>query len=146
MIFYGLWILTIAGVATNLWFGGRIDRLATAVIVVGTLLTPFFYEARIGGFRWAIAVIDVVGFLCLTALSFSRQRWWLVPLAGFQLVSVVTHVVAALESDLGLWSTATIRMVTWCGVILSLLAGAYEARIVQRYDLWRMHNGQARPR
>lgn len=126
--------LGIAAAALAVRFGDQSERSAVVILTALTAVTPFIDHLQVGSFRWAEAGLDFLGLLALTAIAMSRRRWWPIPLAGFQLIIVFTHVVA-IGSDFYVWTAVTARLVAWVGILLALIFAAYEAHMVRKYGL-----------
>ncbi|MCA3698952.1 MAG: hypothetical protein IOB84_04060 [Brevundimonas sp.] len=120
--------------AVVLRVGGRDERLAIALLAALSVLTPLVDGLEADGTRWGVALVDVAAFLGLTAIALGRRRWWPIPLAGCQLVVVLTHA-AGLGGDHWTWTAVTVRLIAWAVILLILIFAAYEAYIVRRYGL-----------
>lgn len=130
-----IWGLTLIGFGTAAWFGGWPERLGGAVLLVGTLLSTPVQNLMIDDFRWAVASLDAAALVGLTVLALRYDRHWLIAAAGLQLAVVLTHMAALGPSFIMNWTAVTIRLVTWCTILLVFLFAAYEAHIVRRYGL-----------
>lgn len=120
--------------AVVLKVGGRDERTAVILLVALSLVTPVVDGLEAEGARWGVALVDVAAFLGLTLIALRRRRWWPIPLAGCQLIVVLTHA-AALGDDHWVWTAVTVRLIAWAVILLILMFAAYEAHIVRRYRL-----------
>ena len=80
-------------VAAAVWRGERPERVGAAIIAAAWIVTPFV-ELRRSWYepQWGIFTVDVLNFLALAGLAFVYDRRWPICAAGFQLVTVLTHV------------------------------------------------------
>lgn len=136
MIAYGLiWALTLVAFGLAAWHGRTPERVAAALLLAGTLLSNPVQHQMIGDFRWAVASLDAAAFVGLVVLALRFDRYWLIVVAGLQLAVVMTHVAALGPTFIMNWTAVTIRLVTWCAMMLAFLGAAYEAHIVRSYGL-----------
>jgi hypothetical protein len=118
-----VWIVAIAGVSGYaLWRGGPPERLVGAVNLVAWLITRVV-EDRKDWFdtQWGILSVDIVFLAVLVWLALTRDRWWILFAAAFQLLGVVTHM--AILADTQVRSLAYLRsLAIWSYLVLAALA------------------------
>lgn len=134
MIAHAILGVTAAAFTCACWFGRSRERAAVAGLAVFMTLTPLVDHMQSGSFRWGVALIDGVALAYFVVLALGHRRWWPIPLAGFQLIVVFTHIVA-MGPDFIVWTIVTGRILAWCGILLALFFAAYEAHVVRRYGL-----------
>jgi len=94
-------MFVICGVA--LWIGGRMERglaIATIIAWVGSAALEID-DHRIP--QWGIFAVDLVYLGVLGSLALFDRRIWLLFMAAFQLLIVLTHVAFALDRSLMQW-------------------------------------------
>lgn len=94
-------MFVICGVA--LWIGGRLERglaIATIIAWVGSAALEID-DHRIP--QWGIFAVDLVYLGVLGSLALFDRRIWLLFMAAFQLLIVLTHVAFALDRSLMQW-------------------------------------------
>ncbi|PXA76635.1 hypothetical protein DMC25_23795 [Caulobacter sp. D4A] len=94
-------MFVICGVA--LWIGGRLERglaIATIIAWVGSAVLEID-DHRIP--QWGIFAVDLVYLGVLGSLALFDRRIWLLFMAAFQLLIVLTHVAFALDRSLMQW-------------------------------------------
>lgn len=114
--------------------GDREARAAVILLAAMSILTGIVDGLEIDGKRWGVAFVDLVAFVGLTAMALRKRRYWPIPLAGCQLVVVLTHAVS-LAGDHSVWTAVTVRLIAWVVILLILIFAAYEAHVVRRYGL-----------
>lgn len=102
---HSFWILAISLICGGaLWKGGPSEKLGAA-IMYGAWLATFF--ARNDGDRHSLQygafLIDAVMFAALVILALRSDRFWPMFAAGFELLSVVTHVTRLADAKIGPW-------------------------------------------
>jgi len=94
-------MFVICGVA--LWIGGRMERglaIATILAWVGSAALEID-DHRIP--QWGIFAVDLIYLGVLGSLALFDRRIWLLFMAAFQLLIVLTHVAFALDRSLMQW-------------------------------------------
>ncbi len=138
---YGGAILAIACCAYALWQGGRVERYAAGIILVGWILTLLLQSHSLSGPGLWVQIIDGVALLMFVGLSLWSRRIWTLFLCACQLDTVMAHFSQmSLHSSqwviamvLGLWGGQ--------GLLLCLVAGV----IGHRQRLKRLARSQALP-
>lgn len=135
--------LTVTALALLFWQGERPERICVALTVVALLVTPFVDHVETAHVRWLVAVVDAGLFGAYATLSLRYHRYWLIPLAGYQLIIVVTHIVPVLRSDYLVWTAVTVRLMVWVAMMFTVIFGAWEARQIRKHRLKEvLHHGE----
>lgn len=122
---------SIGALALLFWQGQGPERLCVALIVAGILLTPVVDPVQAGNVRWVLALLDASLLAAFTIISLRNDRYWLIPLAGYQGIVVITHIVPLLRADFLVWTAITVRLMVWVAMMGTLVFGAYEARAIR---------------
>lgn len=104
------------------WKGRAPERIAAAACALASVVTPFVISHRWFDPQWGVLAIDLALLAVLLWLSLATDRIWVLFIAAFQLLSVVTHLailvdhsVAPLPYRRGLviWSYLTLVPLAW---------------------------------
>ena len=120
---YGGAILAIVCCAYALWQGGRVERYAAGIILIGWMLTLLLQSHSLSGPGLWVQIIDGVALALFVALSLWSRRIFTLFLSACQLDTVMAHFSQmSLHSSqwviamvLGLWGGQ--------GLLLCLVAG-----------------------
>lgn len=124
--------LNLAALGWLSWRGGGVDRLASAMIVAAVIAEPLVGGIEFNSWRIGIALVNLTLLLGLGALALRADRWWLILLTGFQLVSVLTHLIPFMAPHYLMWTGATLRLVNWCLISVILVLGVVEIERMRR--------------
>jgi hypothetical protein len=92
-------LLVCCGLA--LWRGGRPERIAGVAMILAWFATPLVQIAsQTPGPQGGVFVVDVLLLLVLLALALACDRWWPMAATGFQGVVTLTHLAAALDTQI----------------------------------------------
>lgn len=94
-------MFVICGLA--LWIGGRLERglaIATMLAWVGSAALEIEDHSIT---QWGIFAVDIVYLGVLAGLAVFDRRIWLLFMAAFQLLIVLSHVAFALDRSLRQW-------------------------------------------
>lgn len=119
-------------IAALIVWGGRPERMASALFGILHLATPAIDQLAIGQVRWAVAITSLLTFGGLLWLALKCDRWWLVFAAGCQLLALSTHIISLLQIDSLIWTAVTLRWISWGGVLACALFGLWEGREFDR--------------
>ena len=132
--------LVLAALMLAIRFGGRAERtvlVALLVSYVGTYLSFKFLGARDWLLvNWGVWLSDAAAFAILCTVALRTKKWWLLPMAGLQILPLFTPFIAVTGQNLisdglgraqGLWAYPQLAL-----LILASLARR-EPRIRLRY-------------
>lgn len=126
--------VTLAGVLALFRFGGWEERAVGVMVLALLVLVRFVEPIQIGDWRAGVAGLEIAFLIAILALTYTRDRWWLTALAGFQLISVLTHIVPLLASGRHfVWTAVTIRLEVWLLICITFFVGAWEAWAARRF-------------
>lgn len=130
------YLLILAAVsAYAFWRGHSDERTAAAICVLATLAThammliagQTFSHVDIG-----LLGVDFAAFAAFTVLALRTDRFWPLWVAGFQLTSLVAHLLKAVQLDLMPQAYAAAARFWVYPIFLAIVVGTYRAR---RYAL-----------
>lgn len=124
--------LNLAALGWLSWRGGNVDRLAAVMIVTVVLVEPLARGVEFNSWRIGIALVNLTLLMGLGALALRADRWWLILLTGFQMVSVMTHLIPFLAPHYFMWTGATLRLVNWCLISVIFFLGGLEIERMRR--------------
>lgn len=79
------------------WKGARPERIAAAACALASVMTPFAISHRWFDPQWGVLVIDIALLAVLLWLSLTSDRTWILFIAAFQLLSVITHLAIMID-------------------------------------------------
>jgi hypothetical protein len=127
-------LVTLAGVLALLRFGEWEERAVAVMVVALLVLVRLVEPFQIGSWRAGVAGLEVCFLIATLWLAYARDRWWLTALAGFQLISVLTHVIPLLAYGRHfVWTAVTIRLEVWLLICITFFVGAWEAWAARRF-------------
>lgn len=134
MVTNAIIIVTLCGVLALLRFGAWEERLIGVMVLALLVLVRVVEPIKIDSWRAGVAGLELAFLLVILWLVYTRDRWWLTALAGFQLISVLTHLVPLLAYGKHfIWTAVTIRLEVWLLICISFFAGAWEAWAARRF-------------
>lgn len=95
-------MLAICGLA--LAVGRRFERLLAVATIVAWVLSAAVQIHDRAAVQWGIFGVDGVYLLILIGFALFEQRLWILFMAAFQLLVVLTHVVFIIDGTLMQWS------------------------------------------
>lgn len=98
-------LLSLAGLilccGLALWRGRRVERIAGVAMILAWFATPLVQNAhQTFGPQTGEVVVDVLLLLVLLILALTSDRWWPMAAAAFQGVTVLTHLAAAIDTQI----------------------------------------------
>ena len=124
--YIALQILGPVAFAIALWKGGRIERQATAVLIVNYLLTLAIDRLKVPHDVALVAGLDGVTALVFLWLALRHQRWWLLAATAGLVLCTLTWTIGLLHPGVGFVAAASAEIGEWAFVYLTLLAGVCE--------------------
>lgn len=84
------------------WCGRTDERVAAAICVLATFASNIVYEPRgaYAGVEIGVFLVDAATFAGFALIALRSERFWPLWLAGFQLTTVFSHLLKAIELDL----------------------------------------------
>lgn len=125
--------ITLLGVLALWRYGAWEERLVGAMVIVLLVLVRLVEPLQVGTWRAGVAGLELTFLIAILALVYLRDRWWLTALAGFQLISVLTHVAILVAPHHLVWTAVTVRLGVWLLICVTFLAGAWEAWADRRH-------------
>lgn len=127
-------VVTLAGVLALFRFGGWEERAVGGMVLALLILVRLVEPIQIGTWRAGVAGLEIAFLFAILWLTYVRDRWWLTALAGFQLISVLTHVIPLLTAGRHfVWTAVTIRLEVWLLICITFFVGAWEAWAARRF-------------
>jgi hypothetical protein len=127
-------LITLAGVLALLRFGEREERAVAVMVLALLVLVRVVQPIQIGTWRAGVAGLEAAFLVAILILASRKDRWWLTALAGFQLISLLTHVVPLIaQNRYFTWTAVTIRLEVWLLICITFFAGAWEAWAARRF-------------
>lgn len=140
----------VIGFSLLLWKGRLDDRLAVLVLTLTQIGSFALTEVTWNGMRVGLLSMDLLCFLLLWVLAERAGRWWLVLVAGFQLIGLLGHFAPFLAQERLAWALITLLWGVWILVSMTVFFGVWEVLAARRFaregrDGARMdHGGGAR--
>lgn len=130
------WILSalnLTAFALMVWRGGRAERVAVVLLFACIVAEGFAQTILLGQWRIGVAGVNLVLFLGLWWLSERADRWWLVAVAGFQFVTLLTHLLPLITPDNLVGTGVIARRGVWIAITIVLFIAPWEARADRKY-------------
>lgn len=121
---YGSFVVSVIALAILLAAGRTPERIAALTLFGLMLASP--YLSRVGPFANALASALALAILVVLVLRY--ERWWLIGAAGFQLVVFSTHFAPLVLPQDRIWSTVTLRIILWGGLMALCIFAIGESR------------------
>ncbi|MFZ2029469.1 MAG: hypothetical protein WAU68_04105 [Vitreimonas sp.] len=121
---YGSFAVSVIALAILLAAGRAPERLAAATLACLMFASPYLSR----GAPTANAAASGLALAMLVFLALRYERWWLIGAAGFQLVVFSTHFATLFILHERIWSTVTLRLILWEGLIVLCFFAIGESR------------------
>lgn len=84
------------------WCGRTDERVAATICVLATFASNIVYEPRgaYAGVEIGVFLVDAATFAGFALIALRSERFWPLWLAGFQLTTVFSHLLKAIQLDL----------------------------------------------
>lgn len=115
--------------------GGAPERWAVALVLLSFLLTPLVQGVVVGSWRVGVAGVNLALFLALWTLAERWGRWWLIAVAGFQLIILLTHFLPLMTVTHLVNTGVLARKIFWVGISIFFFFAAWEGWAARRYRL-----------
>jgi hypothetical protein len=119
--------LTVLAVALGWLKGGRPEREAVAVLIVGCFVSNLLFYVRIRNFSVGDAIGDTILLAGFGWLALRRDRWWLLVVFAIQLLVMVIHLTVVLTPAISARTDISAR---WG--LLALLLSVMSAGVLER--------------
>ena len=133
MIGFTLLLANLLAMAPLAWRGTLHDRSAVAAVLLYVAAGEVLETVMWGSWRAGSAGLDLLLFLSLWWAAERSDRWWLILVAGFQLLAVATHLIPLVQPGFLYWTGTTIRLVVWGLMSISFFVGAWEVWAANRF-------------
>ena len=133
MIGPALLLANLAAMVPLAWRGNAFDRFGVVIVILYVIVGEVVEAIMWGSWRAGSASLDLVLFLGLWWAAERTDRWWLILVAGFQLLAVATHLIPLVQPGFMYWTGTTIRLVIWGLMSISFFIGAWEVRAAARF-------------
>lgn len=97
------YVLLFAVMAIAAWRGGRDERIAALICILGTAATATMVAPvpqRYQDVEVAVAIVDLFVLAGFTAIALRSDRFWPLWVAGIQLTAATGHVLKVIRPDL----------------------------------------------
>lgn len=121
------------GLGLILWRGEWVDRAATLALVAVVAATALLQMFHVPGLLLWAAGLDVGLFCVFWALAERGERWWIVALAGFQLIAVLAYAAPFFAWNEMKWALVTVNWGIWLLDSLCVFVGVWEASAARRF-------------
>ena len=115
------------------WRGAWPERAAAALILVCILVEGVAQTVMLNNWRIGVAGVNLVLFLGLWLLCERANRWWLVFVAGFQFIALLTHVLPLITDQNSVLTGVLARRGVWIAISLTLFLAPWEAWADRKY-------------
>jgi hypothetical protein len=105
---------------SSFWKGGWEERLTAAGLLINVAVTLLLRDNSWPALQWAGFAADIVLLVLLIGIALVSSKYWPLATAGFQLLSVLTHVAKTIDHDLQQWAYIT-AIVIWTYLLLAAL-------------------------
>ncbi|CAN5489273.1 hypothetical protein BH10PSE4_BH10PSE4_20720 [soil metagenome] len=123
-IAYGV-MLVVCGLA--LAFGRRFERLVAVATLVAWLVTPLVQRQDNDLVQWGIFTVDLIYLLVLIGFAVFDRPLWILFMASFQLLVVLTHVVFMTDMTLKQWAFFSAYYLWSDAQLIALAVGVWQA-------------------
>ena len=108
------------------WKGGRVERLAAAVLVVDYLMSGLISHLPLSHVYEIATGVEILTTLIFLWLAFRSDRWWLLAAAAALVLCSLAGIVGIVHPGVTYYAAASAQIGFWIVVYLSLLAGLGE--------------------
>ena len=113
-------------------FGRRFERLVAVATVIAWLVTPLVHRADNDLVQWGIFTVDLIYLLVLIGFAVFDRPLWILFMASFQLLVVLTHVVFMTDMTLKQWAFFSAYYLWSDAQLAALAVGVWQAWWGQR--------------
>ncbi|RYG07481.1 MAG: hypothetical protein EON96_21485 [Caulobacteraceae bacterium] len=110
------------------WQGDEPERFGASAYLLGWFASLLLQrDGELYAAQWALVAIDIVMFLVLVGLLWKCRRSWPAWAAGFQLLSIMSHLVTQVDDRPSARAFLTIVNLSAYGVLVALAIGTFWA-------------------
>ncbi|HVI31649.1 hypothetical protein [Phenylobacterium sp.] len=110
-----------------LWKGGPDERFAAVAFLAAWAATVVFRDDQRNNPQWGILFADIGLFVALVVLVLRTDRFWPIWMAGFELLSVITHAGRIVDRNVGAWAYITAGQIWGYLTLFALAWGTWAA-------------------
>lgn len=128
--------LLVAVTLLAMWRGGRDERLAAAICILGTVATVLLVAPipqRYAEMEVAVAAVDAVVFLGFVFIALRSDRYWPLWVAGIQLTTAIGHLLKVIQPDLLPLAYGAALMFWSYPILLIIAAGALRRAVIENW-------------
>jgi hypothetical protein len=107
--------------------GRRFERGVAVVTVLAWVASAAVQDPDRAAVQWAIFAVDLVYLLVLISLSVFNRPVWILFMAAFQLLVVLTHVAFIIDLSLGQWGFFSAYYLWSDAQLVALAVGVFQA-------------------
>lgn len=115
------------------WRGAWPERAAAAWILACILVEGVAQTIMLNNWRIGVAAVNLVLFLGLWLICERANRWWLVFVAGFQFMALLTHVLPLITDQNTVLTGVLARRGVWIAITITLFLAPWEAWADRKY-------------
>lgn len=119
------------------WRGGRDERLAAAICILGTAATVLLVAPvpqRFAEMEFAVAAVDLAVLLGFAAIALRSDRYWPLWVAGLQLTTAIGHLLKVIEPSLLPLAYGAALMFWSYPILLIIAAGVLRRATIQSWQ------------
>ena len=119
-------ILVVAICAFAFLKGGETERIAAGAYILGWFASLLAQnDSNLYGVQWGVFAIDAVMLCVLAGLVWRARRAWAVWASAFQLLVVMSHVLAMVDGRPPILVVLTVINLAGYGVLIALAVGTF---------------------
>lgn len=115
--------LSICGLA--LWKGEWPERVIATAYLFGWGATELLTDRSFPHIQWTTLALDILALAVALLVAFRSNRLWVLWVAGFRILAVVTHIARLLDPKVGGWAYITAGVMWGYLVLIALAVGVW---------------------
>jgi hypothetical protein len=120
--------------------GGVEERLTAMALLTNVAVTVALRDHSWPHLQWAGFAVDLLLLVLMVGIALRSPKYWPMAGAGFQLLSVLTHVAKMIDPALHQWAYITAIVIWTYLLIFSLAVGVWNC---WRAEAYRVGTGRA---
>jgi hypothetical protein len=109
------------------WKGGPEERLTAAGLVVTVAMTMLLRDMSWPPLQRIGFAADIIMFLLLAGIALKTPKWWPLMAAGFELLSVLTHISKMVDRHVDQWAYITANVIWTYLLMIALGVGVWNS-------------------